>query len=382
MSQKRLSPSPTETVETTATIREQNTRRVIETLTTYFDWTSLNALGKEISISRPTLNLVLSNLSASGLVESKTAAVGHALGGRKPQLFRLKPHHHNTVVMRVNLSGCSGRIIAANGEILFTHYLPFEKRNLVTHTFANLLTQLLQHATGQVKATVIAVMGIVSNGNLIRSDRFPALTQENWLTELKEILKTTGHNPLIKIVNDAKVATQWMEYLLAVSGKTRETMVAIHCSDTVGAGLVFNGKLIEGAHGGAGEILLGEHTHWHRCADLLQNLADKHKRPTNEILSTPGICDEEPQALIEISEEIGHALIPIINLLDPDVIAIGGAISDCGQLVKTVITKIIARYTSTPPEIFITPKGTQSVLSGCQLHAREIALESLVTARG
>lgn len=75
---------------------------------------------------------------------------------------------------------------------------------------------------------------------------------------------------------------------------------------------------------------------------------------------------------------MGYALIPIINLLDPDVIAIGGAISDCGKLVKSQLAQILEENTPVPPEVFITPKGTQSVLSGCQLRAREMALQTLL----
>lgn len=378
MPRTQLSKHVPDAVETTANIREQNTLRVIETLTSRQSWSSLNALGKDIFLSRPTLNLVLNNLVKTGLVESKTADTGHALGGRKPQIFRINPTHHNTIVMRVNLSGCTGRVISADGETIFTHYLPYFANDFVDQTFATLLQELLKHATGPVAATVIAVMGIVSEGKLIRSDRFPTLTQPAWTKQLQTILKTAGHIPQLRIVNDAKVATQWMEHLLRNAGNQSETIVAIHCSDTVGAGLVFNGKLLEGTHGAAGEILLGKPTHWHRCADLLHKLAEKHGRPTNEILSTPGICSKEKPHLEAIIQEMGYALIPIINLLDPDVIAIGGAISDCGKLVKSQLAQILEENTPVPPEVFITPKGTQSVLSGCQLHAREMALQTLL----
>ncbi|MCS4484899.1 ROK family protein [Gleimia sp. 6138-11-ORH1] len=372
---------PTNSVKATANIRLQNTVNVIHALSGYPDWVSLNDLQLELALSRPTLNAVLASLEKIGLVNSTTAKTGHALGGRKPQLFLLNPHHHNTLVMRINLSGCTGRVISASGTVLYQHYIPHGDLSSPESTFVALTKELKKHTTGTIYATVIAVMGIVHNGQLLRSDTFPSLTKPDWVEEIKSLVSTADNPCPVQIVNDAKVATEWMHHLLQQNQAEPETLMAVHCSDTVGAGLIFNGKLLEGARGAAGEILLGSDIYWHKCRQLLKELRDKYGRPTNEIFSTAGICELETELIQNVSANIGHALIPIINLLDPEVIAIGGAISDCGSLVKASIAQVFAGKISSPPEIYITPRGTQSVLSGCFLHAGQLALETVLLKR-
>ncbi|MDO5061082.1 MAG: ROK family protein [Actinomycetaceae bacterium] len=368
--------------ETTANIRTQNTINTINALSAYSDWASLNDLQADLNLSRPTLNSVLSSLEKTGLVQSTTAKVGHALGGRKPQLFKMNPHHHNTLVMRVNLSGCTGKVISAAGSTIYQHFLPHSDLESTDKTFIALTKELLSKTTGPVYATTIALMGIVCDGELIRSDSFPALTNKDWVKAIQSLLTDQGHHSDVKIVNDAKVATQWMYNLLQQNQTEPETLVAIHCSDTVGAGLMFNGKLLEGARGAAGEILLGDNSDWRGCARRLNGLAQKYGCPANEIFSVEEICRQEADEIRSIGADIGRALIPIINLLDPEMIAIGGALSECGPLIEPAMAQVIDGNTSTPPEIFITPRGTQSVLSGCFLHAGQHALAKAIAAKG
>ncbi|EEH63587.1 hypothetical protein HMPREF0044_1188 [Gleimia coleocanis DSM 15436] len=359
-------------------IREQNTLKVINALAEDESWLSLADLQESTKLSRPTLNLVLNALVEKEIALSKTSTSGHALGGRKPQVFKINASHHNSVVMRANLSGCSGQVLSAAGNTIYTDYIPHTDYASVHETFNILLEKLLPHTNGPVISSVIATMGIVSNGKLIRCDAFPSLNTTPWIETLKNTFHQAGHHPHMQLVNDAKIATEWMAHLLKQNDIYPQSLVAIHCSDTVGAGLMFNGKLLEGANGAAGEILLGKENDWHEAHKLIRRLADKYQRPANEVLSCPELTAKEKDQIEAISRCIGNALVPLINLLDPDVIAISGALSDCNQTLEPIVSEIIYSQTATHTQLYVTERGALSVLNGCALHAKEMSLEQML----
>jgi glucokinase len=120
------------------------------------------------------------------------------------------------------------------------------------------------------------------------------------------------------------------------AGQGSRDMVYITWSTGVGGGLVVNRELFSGAHGSAGEIghmilkpggpLCG--CGQHGCLEALvsgANVAKRYGESAAEILHEAAHGEEEAQAIVrEIAGYMGLALINLANLLDPELIVIGG----------------------------------------------------------
>lgn len=138
------------------------------------------------------------------------------------------------------------------------------------------------------------------------------------------------------------------------AGKGSRNLVYITWSTGIGAGLVVEGKLYHGSHGTAGEF---GHTVLDPTGPLctcgqrgcLEQLAAGHGiaaqagRPALDVFADAG--SGEPQARMIVSKAavyMGLGLINITNVMDPDVIVIGGGIVQSWELVERVLRETLA----------------------------------------
>lgn len=181
----------------------------------------------------------------------------------------------------------------------------------------------------------------------------------------------------VLLENDVRAAAL-AEHILG-AGRGYPSMLAVFVGSGVGGGLVIDGKLYHGAHGGAGEIgHLVVRAAGPRCAcgsaGCLEAMAArnavtryvindvKHGRQTR--LSTilngdlhaltsrdlaMAIADDDAVAIRAASRSakyVGVTIGGVINLLDPAVVVIGGGIAEAfGQRYVDTVTKTARRYT-------------------------------------
>jgi glucokinase len=155
----------------------------------------------------------------------------------------------------------------------------------------------------------------------------------------------------VQLQNDANLAGLG-EFHQGAGRGTRD-MVYITWSTGVGAGVVADGRLIDGAHGSAGEVghmiidpngpVCG--CGQRGCVEAICSGANIQKRygiPTKELLDAAAEGDEHGVRVAdEMATAMGIALINVSNLYDPEIIVIGGGISQAWKVLQPRMMKLL-----------------------------------------
>ena len=145
------------------------------------------------------------------------------------------------------------------------------------------------------------------------------------------------------------------------AGRGVKNMVYVTWSTGIGSGLIFDGRLYSGAHGSAGEVghmVLDPNgplcaCGMHGCTEAYasgHSIARAAGRPASEVFAAARA--EEPAALAIVERAasmVGVALLNLVNLVDPEVIVMGGGITESWSLVEA---KLAAPILQSP---FVTP---------------------------
>lgn len=142
----------------------------------------------------------------------------------------------------------------------------------------------------------------------------------------------------VKIDNDARCFTRG-EYLFG-AGRGYKNIVGITLGTGIGGGIIVNGKMFYGANGSAGELGHMVINNGKDFGNLTVELVRKYK--FSKI------------SLKEFEKNLGIGIANIINVLDPELVIIGGGAS---ETVKTFLPKIKMMMV----KFIISPKSRRNV---------------------
>jgi glucokinase len=182
-----------------------------------------------------------------------------------------------------------------------------------------------------------------------------------------------------------------------------QTLVMITVGTGVGGGIVINGRIFRGATGAApeiGHLIIGADLRAGAPAlgkapqlDSLEYLASGraldrlgHERGLGDGLAVVDAAragDEHAQEAMRIlGERLGIGIANIINTFDPELVVIGGGVSNAGDLLldpaKRVAGEFVIPGVGTRTEIRLARYGAQAGVRGAALLARQ-ELESLIS---
>lgn len=176
----------------------------------------------------------------------------------------------------------------------------------------------------------------------------------------------------IKVANDANAAT--LGEMWQGGGKGHKNVVMFTLGTGVGGGIIYNGRIIEGAFGAAGEIghmpmVLDETTpcgcgkkgHLEQYAsatgivrkanELLQASDKPSKLRTVRYLSAKEVFDAAKEGdelsldIVEfVGDILGRALAYISAVVDPEVYVVGGGVSKAGKILIDTIQEHFKKY--------------------------------------
>jgi len=168
----------------------------------------------------------------------------------------------------------------------------------------------------------------------------------------------------IRMENDATAATLAEKWIGAAQHSNHFIFLTI--STGIGAGIYLHGKLITGATGNAGDAghfvidpsagkcTCGQYGCWEWVASGTA-IARQASAIVGSPLSTKEVFDlaqqgnESLQQLIEQAYRyIGIGCVTLINLFDPDMIVIGGGVSQIGQPLFTAVQDYVAHHAFNP----------------------------------
>jgi predicted NBD/HSP70 family sugar kinase len=320
-------------------------------------------IARRTGLSRSTVSSLVSDLQADGLVveRSEPGAAFGTQGGRPPILLSFDSsagaavgidfgHSH----LRVAVSDLSSRILAERAVPLDTDHAAEQGLDAA----AELVPELLAEAGAEETHVIGAGMGlpgpIREDGVVGSSAILPGWVGVAAVAEMRRRLDIP-----ILVDNDANLGA--LAEAAFGAAQDASDLIYLKVSSGIGAGLILNGRLYRGAAGLAGElghILVDPEGVVCRCGNrgCLETLAatgalvDLLRRSHGdavtaaEILALAHAGDVGCRRVIaDAGRAIGQAVAMLLNVLNPELLVVGGDLAAAGDLLLDGVRESIAR---------------------------------------
>ncbi len=276
-------------------------------------------------------------------------------------------------------------IIDENNRLIAKDSVRFprgEGTEAVIAACANLYHSILEQASvpdGEIAGVGVAVPGSVSPQDGVVIDAHNLGFHH---TPLVRMLSAVLHKPVC-LINDADAATVAEHRIGALTGTKTSMLVTIGTG--IGGGLIINGELFRGGRGNGtepGHMVLkngGRH-----CTCGIDGCAETYcsatrlgkdgavfdKPSAKDVIEAAKQGDGKALALFEAYiDDFGSYIASIVNLLDPERIAIGGGVSGAGSFLLDPLRADVERkcFFETCPEIVVASAGNDAGIIGAGL---------------
>ncbi|WP_143961679.1 ROK family protein [Litoribacter populi] len=351
-----------------------NKIKIIKHLYTHTHNTA-SSIGAELSLSLPTVNSLLTALQKSGEVIKQ--GQGESQGGRKPDLYALTDD--SFYVLSVDIS--KYKVQAAVYDSAHRQSSQIESNNINLNndkgTYENLedfLETTIQNSS--IPNEKIIAIGISMPG-LVDSDNGINHTYLNFGKDsLKEKLEKKFDRK-VYLENDARAMTL-AEFKFGQHPEKKQNVLGIFIGWGIGLGIIIDGKLYRGGAGFAGEFshspifesreitctcgkkgcleAVASGTAIVRMAkeaiktdedSILSRLAQERNNQLEPSWVVEAALAGDQRAITIISNaglDLGRGISILIQLLNPDLIIIGGSVAEAHQYLLTPIQQALNLY--------------------------------------
>lgn len=329
-------------------------------------------IAKLTGLNPATVSSNVGNLMERGVV--RELGIGASSGGRKPMLIELNPEAYYVIGVDMGTSDVSTGITDLDGRIQCKRTLPFGGMSRPQDILAIMKRSIREtiDASGishdKLLGIGIGVHGLV-DPDMGVSLFAPAFQWEN--LQIAEPFAAEFDLPVL-IDNDVRamaLGEKWFGQAMRVSN-----FFFLNIGTGVGSGIYVNGELLKGAHFGAGEIGHiqvvegGERCFCGKCG-CLSTLASgpaiekraKQAIEAGESTLLSEMCGNEPamitgemihqaavqgdpfscKLLDETGRWIGGALSLVVNLLNPEMVVVGGGVSNGGDYIFQGMKEVV-----------------------------------------
>lgn len=377
-------------------LKKYRQKKKILNLLYKYDSMSASSISSRIGVSLPTATALLNELTRLKFTEQ--SGTGISRGGRKPNMFRLS--NESIYVIACELDQYKGKITIYNAHNEHVTPIVYFETNIDDE---QLVDKIVEQSELLIKDNDVDKERIFGIGLTM-----PGLVDEvngiNYTIKNEKFRKVHEHLKekfpyLVYVNNDARMQA-YGEYIFG-KAKGHSNAVIANWSWGIGLGLILNGKLYNGSSGFAGEL---SHTKIVEDGELctcgkrgcletiasskvlvenakegIQNgnvsqLTAKFKNriqdlKPGDIVKAAKMGDEFSISLLnKLGQALGKGLSITIQLLNPDIIVLGGIISEANQFVLTPIQQAINSHCleqiSTNVKIVISENWEQSGLLG------------------
>ena len=376
----------------------KNYRRKKKILNLLYQKETLSAtvLAKRIGVSLPTAISLLKDLSNQKFVESR--GTGVSKGGRKPMMFGLKDN--SIFVIACELGRFKGKVAIYNSHNQLVAPVEIFESGVDDEELVEKIYTIAQNIIHENKINPERIFGVgLAMPGLVDELRGANYTIKNKAFQnVQERLQEKFHR-LVYINNDARMQA-YGEFIFGKAIDHANAMI-INWNWGLGLGMIIDSKLYNGSTGFAGEL---SHTKFVEDGDLcicgkrgcletvtsvyvlirnakeavkagtVSQLTGKFKNRIDElevkdIITAAKQGDEFSINLLNnVGLALGKALSNTIQLLNPDMIVLGGVVSGANQYVLTPIQQSINQYCleqiSGNTKIVISENWEQSGLLG------------------
>lgn len=302
-------------------------------------------------------------------------------------------------IFGVDIGGttCKAGLFSDSGSLVEKWEFKTDTSDLGEHILANVSEQIHnkinQHQLelSQVIGIGVGVPGPVTNAGIVHGCVNLGWGEKNVVTELKKLIDVP-----VCAGNDASVAA--LGELVAGSGKGKHSLLMVTLGTGVGGGLVYKDQVVHGAHGAAGEIghMTVNPKERERCncgrhgcleqyvsATGICRMAEQMMNDYNDILTELDKDKLDARKIFEAAQSqdgigvlvvekfgriLGTALANLAVIFNPEMIVIGGGVSNAGDYLLNLISNNFKEKVFKPcsqTEIQIASLGNDAGIYGC-----------------
>jgi predicted NBD/HSP70 family sugar kinase len=314
-------------------------------------------------LSRTTVSSLVSELQESGLVvEAEVQGPDSGGRGRPGVLLALEPsagtalgvdfgHSH----VRVAIADLSSRVLAERHRVLDVD----RSADAALDSAVEMIEEVRDEAGAERERIVGIGMGLpgpvgLQTGEVGSSVILPGWAGRRPADDLGQRLGLS-----VRIDNDANLGA--LGEMMAGAAVGVRDLVYLKVATGIGGGLLLGGRLQRGATGIAGElghVVVDANGPICRCGNrgCLETIASAPAllsllRPGHDGLDVPGMLElvaggdvGAKRVMVEAGRAIGRVLADVVNIVNPELIVLGGDLARAGDAVVDGITESIRRY--------------------------------------
>jgi predicted NBD/HSP70 family sugar kinase len=348
-------------------VRQLNRLRVIETIYRH-PATSRAEITRHTGLARQTVSTVIEELGRAGLVEEHPAGEDAPRStGRPPILLSLVPDAAFAVGLDFGHQHIRVAVCDLSGQPVVDDWSPAEVDHAPTQSL-DLAYELVEEAldsAGIDRDRLLGVgMGLAApinktTGELEADGILPGWHGIRPATEMEARLGVP-----VQLGNDANVGALGEKVFGA--GRDIDDLVYVRLSAGIGAGMILSGRPYHGYLGVAGEIghaLTDPHGAICRCGNrgCLETVASPVavaallQRSENRPVSIQTLLElvatdhrGARRAVADAGEAVGNVLAVLVNIVNPQLVLIGGELAAAGDVLLDPIRAAIARHGVAP----------------------------------
>lgn len=336
---------------------------------------SRRQLAERTGLRSSSLTYITRDLIDQGIVRTH-GKLDRPGAGKKQVLLEIDPDLGWVLGVGIEGEAASIVVLDCKGRVIDRDRLKFrDSFELIPQLLKNRVDNwVARHGDppGQLMALGLGMTGVIDphKGVVLRSTRFGL---SDW--DLGQALSSVFHVP-VRIDNDSNFAAlaearegnaRGIDNFLHLLINSSERG-AVYSVESLGSSMFINGELYRGSRFGAGEI------------DALIEKGDYDKVTAEQLLSLATSDGPFDDALRGLADHIATTLAPIVDLLDPSAIVIGGNLSLTNESVIEHIQNELNRRIVTMPHREVEVRSSLFMDHGVSMGAAIAALdEALIT---
>ena len=324
-------------------------------------------ISKEMGINVVTISNYIDEFIKQNLVYEKDFDVSE--GGRRPVLLDLNPRAGFVVGVGLNLTNMVGLLVDLKGNIITKNQIlrPRSSAKEISESLLGIVREVLrrskEYASG-IKGIGIGIAGLINKqtGSVLwPQEAGHDCTYASVDLPLRDLLEKEFNLP-VSIENDATSACfgeHWMGLEMGFKN-------VLYMFSGVGCGIMINGEVYRGAQGYPGEVSIYNNNEEGRfncetgdpcflkrwdmglgiIEDFKKRLADKEKADAffkltsvntdsidlKSVFSAARARDDTALSVLDAAaDRLGIRIAHLVNLLNPEIVVIGGGLEEAGS---------------------------------------------------
>lgn len=362
-----------------STLRWINERAILRTLIEAEGDQSVTDIARACRLSRPTVEGALAHLLQDEWVVESPPRTSGSGAGRPAKRYQFADHSRVLVGVDLGPHNVACTVATLRGETLAAQRLSdvdLDSGEDALDALMSCVGLTLDEAgvaQERVLALTVGLPAIVSpDGGILLTVVVPLWQEFDLTGRIREAFP--GADVLFE--NDAKLATAAEHAWGSAAGATSAINVIV--GRRVAAGVIAEGRLARGTHGGAGEIGAFSAARWDGVYDRLAGA-------NGAVEGTLAAAAEgEPGALRQLDTfiaDLAQGLGALCLVVDPELVVIGGGVAQLGDRLLRPLQDAVNRITLFPVELRASTLGRSAVSRGGVALSRDHVARSVLQIR-